>query len=239
MPLPDLKNLCVELTVSSQRLSLILPGGAALDAQLADLGLPDPLQLAKQLMAQANAALAPLVPVFDLVDVALALANAVKAIPDAIAHLDPGKISAALPALEAKLAKVLALVPQLSVPIMIVGLIDVLLAFLDGLGGQLRAFIDQQVRIQRAEDRAAELGNAQLQIVAGCAKHHLDAQLRSLAESVAPVNRLVSLINVFAELAGLDPLPALGDLGFDIQAALASVNETTNALREARATIPL
>jgi hypothetical protein len=230
MPLPDLETLCVELTVSPQRLSLILPGGASLDA---------PLQLAKQLMAQANAALAPLVPVFDLVDVALALANAVKAIPDAIEHLDPSKISAALPALEAKLAKVLALVPQLSVPIMIVGLIDVLLAFLEGLGGQLGAFIDQQVRIQRAENRAAELGNAQLQIVAGCAKHHLDAQLLSLAESVAPVNRLVALVNVFAELAGLGPLPGLGDLGHDVQVALASVNETTNALREARAAIPL
>src|SRR5678815_369736 len=114
-----------------------------------------------------------------------------------------------------KAARIAAIVPQLSVPLMILGLIDALLAFLGGLSGQLRAIIDQQARIQKAENRAAELGNAQLQPVADCSKHQVSAQLQSLAESVAPVNRLISLINVFAQLAGLGPLPDLSDLGTD------------------------
>src|SRR5678816_2695961 len=84
MPLPDLETLCVELTVTPQRLTVIVPGGASLDPELPDLGPADPMRLAKQLLAQANAALAPLGPVFDLIDVGLALVEAVKAIPDAI-----------------------------------------------------------------------------------------------------------------------------------------------------------
>ncbi len=239
MPLPDLQSLCVELTVAPQQLSVTFPGGATLAPELPDLGIPDPLQLAKQLLAQANTALAPLAPVFSVIDVALALFNAVKAIPDAISHLDPSKITDALPDLAHKVGKLAPLVPQLSVPLMIVGLIDTLLAFLGGLAGQLRALVDQQVRIQKAENRAAELGNAQLQAVADCSKHHVAAQLQSLSESVAPVNRLIVLVNVFAQLAGLGPLPDLSSLGSDAAAALQPLEDTVKALQQIRAAIPV
>jgi hypothetical protein len=239
MPIPDLTTICVELTVQPQSLSITFPGGASLDAELPQVGVPGPMELSKQLLAQANAALAPLGPVFNLIDVALALFNAVKAIPDAISHLDPSKITDALPDLTNKAARIAAIVPQLSVPIMIRGLVDALLAFLGGLAGQLRAIIDQQVRIQKAENRAAELGNAQLQVVADCSKHHVSAQLQSLAESVAPVNRLIALINVFAQLVGLGPLPDLSNLGTDAAAALRTLDDAVKALQEIHAAIPV
>lgn len=143
------------------------------------------------------------------------------------------------PDLTTKAARVAALVPQLSVPLMILGLIDTLLAFLGGLAGQLRAIIGQQMRIQRAETRAAELGNAQLQAVADCSKHHVTAQLQRLAESVAPVNRLIALINVFAQLVGLGPLPDLSNLGTDAAVALRGLDDTLKALQEIRAAIPV
>lgn len=239
MPIPDLRGLCVQLTVHPQRLSIAFPGGASMDAQLPESGVPDPLQLSKQLLAQANAALAPLAPIFSLTDVALAVVEAVKAIPDAIAHLDPGAITRVLPDLTRKAARVAALAPQLSVPLLVLGLIDALLAFLGGLSGQLRTFIDQQVRIQRAENRAAEFGNAQLQAVVDCSKHQLSAQLESLAESLAPVNRLIALINAFCELAGLGPLPSLSNLGTDAADALQFVDDTVAELQLVRAGIPL
>ncbi|HEX7839684.1 MAG TPA: hypothetical protein VF469_19550 [Kofleriaceae bacterium] len=239
MPLPDLETVCVELTVTPQRLSIAFPGGASLDPELPDLGIADPLQLSKQLLGQANAALAPLGPVFNLVDMALALVKAVNAIPDAISHLDPSKISDALPELAQKAGKLLALVPQASVPLMIVGLVDTLLAFLGGLAGQLRALIDQQVRIQKAENRAAELGNAQLQTVADCSRHHVSTQLQSLSESVAPVNRMISLVNVFAQLAGLGPLPELSSLGSEAAAALGPLEDAVKALQRIRDAIPV
>ncbi len=239
MPLPDLSSVCVELTVTPQNLSLTFPGGAELSTQLPDVGIPDPMQLSKQLMAQANAAMAPLVPVFNVIDTVLALFKAVKAVPDAITSLNPGKITEALPDLAKKASKLLKLVPQLSVPLMIVGLIDVLLTFLDGLSGQLRAIIDQQARIQQAATRAAELGNVQLQAVVDCAKGHVDVQMQNLAESTAPVNRLIALINVFMELIGLPKLPDLANLGSDAAAALEPLEHMVKTLKDIRKTIPV
>jgi hypothetical protein len=239
MPIPNLEDLCVELTVTPVRLGVTFPGGAALDAQLPDLGLADPAALAKQLLAEANAALAPMVPVFNVIDTVLAVVQAVNAIPAAITHLNPGKISDALPDVARKASKLLAVVPQASVPLMIVGLIDTLLAFLGGLSGRLRALLDQQVRIQQAESRAAALGNASLHVVVACSRGHVDAQLAGLSASAAPVNRLIALINVFAQLAGLGPLPDLPDLGRDAQAALQPVADTVTALTRLRNTIPV
>lgn len=239
MPLPNLESVCVQLTVTPQSLSLTFPGGAVVSPQVPDLGIPDPIQLAKQLMAEANAALAPLAPVFNIIDTVLALFQAVQAIPDAITHLDPSKINDALPDVARKASKLAGIVPQLSVPLMVLGLIDVLLAFLDGLAGQLRAIVDQQVRIQKAENRAAELGNAQLQTVVDCAKHQVDAQMDSLAASIAPVNRLVALVNVFTQLVGLGGLPDLSNLGRDAAAALQPLQETARTLKQIRDTIPV
>jgi hypothetical protein len=238
MPLPNLNDICVELTVTPQGLSLTFPGGATVAPEVPDV-VPDLFQLSKHLLGQANAALTPLVPIFNLLDVALALFETVKAIPDAITHLDPSKIADALPDLAKKAAKLAPLVPQLSVPLMILGLIDTLLAFLGGLATQLRALVDQQVRIQNAENRAAALGNAQLQAVADCSKHHVDAQLQSLSESTAPVNRLIALLNVFTQLVGLGLLPNLSSLGSDATAALQLLEDTVKILKQIRDTIPV
>jgi hypothetical protein len=95
------------------------------------------------------------------------------------------------------------------------------------------------VRIQHAENRAAELGNAQLQIVVDRSRGHVAAQLQSLAESAAPVNRLIALINVFTELVGLGPLPDLANLGRDAEAALKPLDDTVKALTDLRAAIPV
>jgi hypothetical protein len=238
MPIPNLNDICVELTVTPQGLSLTFPGGATVAPEVPDV-VPDLFQLSKQLLGQANAALAPLAPIFNILDVALALVQVVNAIPDAIKSLDPGKITDALPDLGKKVAKLAPLVPQLSVPILILGLIDTLLAFLGGLATQLRALIDQQVRIQHAENRATELGNAQLRAVTDCAKHHVDAQLQSLSESTAPVNRLIALLNVFTQLIGLGPLPDLSNLGSDAAAALEPLEDIVKTLKEIRNTIPV
>jgi hypothetical protein len=239
MPIPDLATYCVALNVTPQNLSVTFPGGASLSAQLPDLGFPDPMQLSKQLMAEANAALAPLTPVFNLIDVVLALYQAVKAIPDAISHLDPGKITDALPDVARKASKLLPLVPQLSVPLMVVGLIDTLLAFLGGLSAQLRALVDHQARIQRAADRAAQLGSAQLQVVVGCARDQVDAQMTSLAQSFGALNQLVALVNVSAELAGLPGIPALPELGADAADALQPLDDVVHLLQTFRAAIPV
>ncbi len=239
MPLPDLSTVCVEIEATPQDLSITFPGGAEMSVQIPTVGVPDPTELSKQMMAQANAALAPLVPVFNVLDTVLALFKAVKAIPDAITNLNPSGIAQAMPDLTQKANKLLKLVPQLSVPFMIVGLIDTLLAYLEGLRGQLHAIVDAQVRIGQAAARASQLGNVQLQVVVDCANANVAAQMQNLSEGSKPVNRLVGVVNLFMELAGLQKLPDLADLGTDAQAALASLDAVVDQLKAARAAIPV
>lgn len=240
MPLPDLSTVCVTLPVTKQDLSVTFPGGAEVSVQLPTVGVPDPSELSKQLMAQANAALAPLVPLFNVIDVVLALFKCVKAIPDALGPPpNPAKLAESIPELAAKANKLLKLIPQLSVPLMIVGLIDVLLMFLVGLRGQLQAIINAQVRVAQAATRAAELGNASLQRVVDNASANLAAQMKNVAEGAAPVNRLIAVINLFLELVGLPKLPDLSDLGSDAQAALAPLDAVVRQLQAARAAIPV
>lgn len=240
MPLPDLSVACIEIKVGKQDLCVTFPGGAEMCVQMPSVSVPDPSELSKQLMAQANAALAPLMPVFNIIDTVIALFNCVKAIPDALGPPpDPSKLAKCLPDVAKKVSKLLKLIPQLSVPLMIVGLIDVLLAFLEGIRGQLKAVIAAQVRIAAAATRAAELGNVQLSTIVDCANANIDAQMKNLGESAAPVNRLIGVINLFVELAGLPKLPDLSNLGNDAQAALGVLDPLVDQLKAARSAIPV
>lgn len=240
MPLPDLSVACIEIKVGKQDLCVTFPGGAEMCVQMPSVSVPDPSELSKQLMAQANAALAPLMPVFNIIDTVIALFNCVKAIPDALGPPpDPSKLAKCLPDVAKKVSKLLKLIPQLSVPLMIVGLIDVLISFLEGVRGQLKAVIVAQVRIAAAATRAAELGNVQLATIVDCANANIEAQMKNLGESAAPVNRLIGVINLFVELAGLPKLPDLSDLGDDAQAALGVLDPLVDQLKAARAAIPV
>lgn len=239
MPLPDLSAACIALKVSRQELCVTFPGGAEMCVQIPDV-VPDPTEMSKQLLAQANAALAPLVPIFNIIDVVIALFNCVKAIPDSLGPPpDPSKLAECLPDLAKKASKLLKLIPQLSLPLLLVGLIDVLLFYLEGMRGQLKAVIAAQVRIAAAATRAAELGNVQLRTIVDCATANLDAHLQNLGESVAPLNRLVGVINLFMELLGLPKVPDISSLGDDAEAALVPLDAAIDALKAAHAAIPV
>jgi len=237
MPLPDLSTVCIDLKVTSQELCITFPGGAEMCVQIP--GVPDPTDVSKQLLAQANAALTPLVPVFNIIDAILALFKCVKAIPDSLGPPpDPTKLAECIPDLAEKIDKLLKLIPQLSIPVLIAGLIDVILFYLEGLRGQLKAIIAAQVRIAAAATRAAELGNVQLRTVVDCATGAMDAYLQNLNEGMKPLNRLVGLLNLFLQLAGLPTIPDLANLGDDAEAALAPLDAVIESLKTVRAGLP-
>lgn len=237
MPLPDLSTVCIDLKVTSQELCVTFPGGAEMCVQIP--GVPDPTDVSKQLLAQANAALAPLVPVFNIVDAIIALFNCVKAIPDSLGPPpDPTKLAECIPDLAEKIDKLLKLIPQLSIPVLIAGLIDVLLFYLQGFRGQLEAIIAHQARLLAAATRAAELGNVQLRTVVDCAEASMDAYLQNLNEGMKPLNRLVALLNLFLQLAGLSPIPDFKNLGDDAEAALAPLDAVIDSLKTIRAGLP-
>lgn len=116
--------------------------------------------------------------------------------------------------------------------------IDVILFYLEGLRGQLQAIIAAQVRIAAAATRAAELGNVQLRTVVDCVTASMDAYLQNLNEGMKPRNRLVGLLNLFLQLAGLPTIPDLANLGDDAEAALAPLDAVIDSLKTVRAGLP-
>lgn len=157
--------------------------------------------------------MAPLVPVFNIIDTVIALFNCVKAIPDSLGPSpDPTKLAECIPDLAEKASKLLKLIPQLSVPLLVIGIIDCLIDFLQGVKQQLESTIDKLIEIANAATKADELGDAKLHLVVECADENFNIQLQAMNESFGPINKLIALLNIFLGLLGLPEVPELGSL---------------------------
>jgi hypothetical protein len=66
----------------------------------------------------------------------------------------------------------------------------------------------------------------------------MDAYLQNLNEGMKPLNRLVGLLNLFLQLAGLQPIPDFKNLGNDAEAALAPLDAVIDSLKTVRAGLP-
>ena len=106
--------ICIEIPEIPDPLNLTLPGGVQIERI--------------NLMEVIQPALTPLVPIFDIIDTVVAVFNCIKAIPDTLGPPpDPTVLAACLPDLAEKVAKLLKLIPQLSLPLTIIGLIDLVI----------------------------------------------------------------------------------------------------------------
>ncbi len=238
MSLPDLSDFCIQLFTGTGELCVQFPGGMKLCAQ-AGYELGDASEIVKSMLAQINSALTPLGPFFSLLDAVIAVKNCIMAIPDTIGPPpDPTALLNCLPGLLAAIDKLLQLLPQLSIPIMIKGILQVIITGLIGLRHKLAAMIRQTARVIQAALKAAQLGNIQLQLVADCASGNLDAQLVNLNAGMAPLNRLIGLINFLLELAGLPCIPTLGGIESLTDAALAPLDAAIALLQQLLALIP-
>lgn len=236
MALPNLELLCVPPTAGNQDLRLRFPGGAEIAIALPDAGIPDPLELVKGLVGHVNTALSPLVPVFNMIDTLIAIVEFAKAVPT----LNPIQITDKLKGVTEAIGKLLALIPQLSVPIMILDFVDALLLLCTGMQRQLSAMLAQQNRLLASQARAVELGSVQLQAVVDCGNESLAIQMTAMNDGLAPINRLLALVNLIIGLVpGLPTIPTFENLGSDIQGAIDSLGETLALLQSIRNAIPL
>jgi hypothetical protein len=222
---------------------IVFPGGAALSQVLAaGSEIPSGLDAATNLLAQASPAMAPLMPLFNIIDAVLALVECVQAVPDALGPPpDPAKMTEALSGLAEKLPKLLDLLPQVATPRMVMGMLDTLIDFLEGLRDQIEAILLQAERTRAARAKAEELGDANLLHIAGCAEAQGQAQLQAMADALAPMNTLTSALSLFLRLLGLPEVPALDGL-IDItnpDAGLAAIDALIDTLRSIRDAVPM
>ena len=146
--------ICLEISELPDPFSITLPGGV----QIEHINLMEVIQ----------PALTPLVPIFDIVDTVVTVFNCIKAIPDALGPPpDPTVLAACLPDLAEKVAKLLRLVPPLSLPLTVVGLIDLVIDALRQAKSELLHLQQQMIQILGVIDWATELDDAGLMTIAG------------------------------------------------------------------------
>lgn len=220
-PIPFADLACAKVTPIPGGLCITFPGGVQMCAQ-AGLRTGDTVAMMEGLFAQINAALMPLAPFFNVLDVLQAIFNCISAIPKAISiPPDPLALPKCLAELAKALAALLAMLPPFSVPRLVKGILIALAMALTGFKLELQTLILQQQRIVEAGLRAAEPGNLALQAVVDCASGNFSVQLANLNESMKPLNRLIGIINALLKLVpGAPAVPNLADLGNDAAAAI-------------------
>ena len=244
MSLPDLNTYCIPVE-AVPRPCVILPGGGELCVALTNPKVPDASELAAALLGPVNSALTPLIPIFDIIDVAIALVDCVKAIEKAIASFPPrpDKLVACIPNLSNKMAKLLRLIPQLSIPATIGSILDVLITYLTGLRAQLITAARKSLRLFSARVQAKRIGSIALLVSVDCATADLDAHIKNLNENSQPVFRLINLLNTLLMLAGIGDcdhpaIPTAPTLGADISSAIAPLDEFIAILMQLRTLLP-
>jgi hypothetical protein len=243
MALPDLNNFCnPPAPQTCAPLCITFPGGA----QFCGVGgttPPDSLSFAASAVAQATVALAPLQPVFDVINVLVDLVACVKAIPGILGPPpNPGKLIACFPKLVDDLAKLLGILPPLSVPVLIASILEAILCFLEGLRAVIMSILNKLIRILAALLRVKVTGSLALQVAVDCEQQNLDGFLAWISTLVEPITCLLTLINALLGLIGLPELNITLSVGVDVsalEAILTPIDDIIAILKALLASLPV
>jgi len=229
--------LCVPIADMPPDLCVTLPGGFEVCAVPGQLP-PSLFEYARSLLAAASSAMAPLGPIFTIIEVVTAIYKCLSTIPDCLGPPpNPTKLVKELKKLSALIPKLLKLVPQLSIPLMILQLIDVVIAVIDGAASELAALARFAQQITQAELAAPSAPELLAMIV--CAKASLSIQLTNVERSFASINPIIEVVNSLGGLAGLQPIARFEGLPPDPSAAVNALRDAADALRTVRNAIPV
>lgn len=227
-------------TPAAPPLRLSLPGGMAVAGVPTSVGA-DGLTQALALVAAAGPAMAPLAPVFTIIDAVLAVKDFAQAVPELLTN--PGALIEAIGKLVVKIGKLASLIPQLSVPLMILGVVDALIALLGGLALQLQQIAIQEARIAAAVALAGTLpgdAGAALSTITTAASAALGVQRADVATALSGADPLIGIVNSFVGLLGLPGLSIAPDVtSGSSEEAVASLNAAIAVLQQFRRTIPI
>ena len=219
--------ICLEIPEIPDPLSITLPGGVTMQ------------QI--NLMQAIQPALTPLMPLFDIIDTVVAVFNCVKAIPDSLGPPpDPTALAACIPELAEKVAKLLRLIPQLSLPYTIIGIIDLVIDTLRQARSQLMNLQQQMQQILGAIDRATELEDAGLMAITSCAQANVAQEAANVGKSLASLGKLIGILNIFLGIVGGPEVPDLSNLaGRPLDDVIPPIDAIIEALQTVRSAVPV
>lgn len=233
MPSIDITNVVAPLTPAAAPLTITLPGGASVGGVPLLVG-PDALTQALAATAAAGPALAPLMPAFRVIDAVLSLKDFVEAVPKVL--VNPGAIIEAGAKFVQKIAALAGLIPQLSVPLMLLGVIDVVINLLQGLIAILLRIQAQEQQIAEASELVGDVPS--LGPIVAAATAQTDVARANVIAAAAGAGPLLVTINLLGGLVGLPKITASPSGGTTAE-LLESLQGVINVLATVRATIPV
>ena len=214
--------ICIPLDEVPDPMEITLPGGISIEHI--------------DLLQVIQPALTPLVPIFNIVDTVVSLFNCIKA----VMTMDVKTIGQCIPDLAENVGKLVKMVPQLSLPLMLIGLIDLVLAALSQARDELVHLQNQMKQISRMVDRAKELNDAALYDFYLCASNHINMEARNVGKNLASLGRLFGLINLFMSMIGAPQIPDLSSLaGKPLDEVIDPLDSLVKALKTARKAVPI
>lgn len=220
-------TVCTQLRVS-------MPGGMVIQGTTPGLG-SSPLEVARATIASANGALAPLGPFFSMLDVLMSVIDFAKSVPKVV--MNPGAVAQAVVDLLKKAAKLANLIPQLSIPLMILGIIDVLIAFLVGLQTEVESLTNLQTRLDAVITQSATV--PALVPIATSVTAQIAARQSQISCAMGDVQPLLTVMSILMKLIGLPPIELSGDTGGSLSELNDLLETLIDVLTSIRATIPI
>jgi len=185
-------------------------------------------------MAALAPAIAGLAPFFTLLEAVLAIVEFVKA----VASLNPVQIAAAIDKFVQTTDKLLGIVPQLSIPLLIYGLLGLLVDFLDVLVEYIQELEEHQQQIQTMKNYALSENLPELLESALCLEDNLDTQIAYFNNALGAMGAFLALVKVLGDFIGLSidvDIETSGSLS-EVVDQLEDIRDTLKAIKEA---IPL
>jgi hypothetical protein len=218
--------ICIDIPDIGDPFSISLPGGIEIEDY--------------NIMRAIQPALAPLMPLFEIIDVVVALYNCLKAIPDCLGPPpDPSGLIACLPDLAKKLMKLLKLIPFLSLPITVAHLLDLVIAGLREVKEKLQHLQDQLAQIERSIEHGRNLKDAGLMAIFACAQGNVNQEAQNVGKSLASLGKLLAIISIFMSMIGGPKIPDLAHLNrAPLKEVIKPIDELVQILLVVRKAIP-
>jgi hypothetical protein len=175
-------------------------------------GVVTELLQVQAMMAALSPALAAIQPALKVIDAVVSLFEVVKAVPTLVLGDVQGFVDA-LATCAQKMASLSSIVPQLSVPAMVLDVIQVLATFCRATADQLRGIGSVLSSAEALKAHAVASGDAALQAAAECSIAQADSMLSHATASMGPFGSLLGLVTgLISMLPSPVELPGVPDL---------------------------
>jgi len=245
------ETFCTVINAFVPPFCIPMPGGGEICLQISPGDIPISADVCKDLLDQINVGLVGLSPIMCIIDCALSIIGAVKAVPESIGPPpDPSVLVEAIVDVVEKCACLLPMIPQLSICPLIKKLLELLIACINDIIAQVENLITLTADAANAEEiceilqttNEVGLDLTDAKSALNCEKQNLNLLAEALAGGTEGIQRLLDItVNPLMEVAQLEPI-VFEDIEFGdidaVQDALEPLRAARDALRVVLEALP-